>query len=153
MAGAVEERTSVGTFFKTKWEELRPNVPVAWPGREMTPPDGPWIRFSMVQEDAFQIEFGGQVNQHRFTGIILMSAFSKMNTGDQEALDMADDIAGIFIGTRRVNLGTEGSVLFRTPETRTIGPDGRGLSDESGVEASSYFQVNVSIPYQRDSVF
>ena len=139
---AVDERSAIGTLFLAGWDEGA--NPIAWPGREFTPPaTGNWARLVIRHADAFQMELGGNRNQYRHVGVVIVQVFTPLNKGDGTALTLAEVAAQVFRDTRRVAAGTDADIVFGTPLVENIGPD----------EKDAYYQVNVSIPFNRDAVF
>jgi hypothetical protein len=133
---AALERAAVGQVLDA-WTATQ----IEWPNREFTPPTkAGWLRVVLQAGDAAQIEIGGTPkNIHRHPGLVLIQVFVPANWGDKTALDLADQVAALF---RRVRVEhTDGSIVFRTPTVRAIGPSG------------AYYQVNVSVPFVRDHLF
>jgi hypothetical protein len=136
---AVDFRGAVGTFFDTGWAAT---TPIAWPGRDYTPPSNgaSWVRLSITESDTNQIEIGAPCPQHREAGLIIVQVFTETNKGDGPAITLADQVATIF--RRQQVTYTDGRAIFRSPQVRVIGPSAE----------AEWFQVNVSIPYIRDTL-
>jgi len=138
----VDFRAAVGTLFDTGWASA---TPIAWQGRSFEPAkdDTSWVRLSILESDTFQHEIGSTNVQQREVGLVMVQVFTQVDKGDGPALTLADSVATIF---RRQNvLYTNGRAIFRIPRVRVIGIDGSG--------ATAWFQVNVSVPYIRDTWF
>jgi len=101
----------------------------------------------MRNTDAAQVELGGNKNQHRNNGFVIVNVFTPLNKGDGDALTLAETVATIFRTNQHVSTGADGSMIFRDPLVEPIGPDGQGVS------VSSYYQVNVTVPFVRDTVY
>lgn len=142
---AAKERLAIGQLFNANWDS--DTTPVSWPNKDIDPPEnGNWVKVAIQAADARNIEFGGQVTHKQTVGLILIQVHVPVNTGDGEALDLAESAAAIFRGQRVTLEGGNGSVLFREPTIREVG------SDAQGREGGAYFQVNVSVPYQRGNI-
>lgn len=140
---AVLLREAVGTMFSAGWTA----TPIAWPNRPFEPPDGAWVRVTFLDGQTFQAEIGGSVNQDRKTGFVVVGVFAELEKGDKPALELAEQVAQLFRDNKYLTLtGNVGRVLFRRPNVQNIGPDGRGVQD------SSNYQVNVTVPYVLDFV-
>lgn len=135
---STDEREAIGALFKATWPT---NTPVAWPNRKFTPPNGNWVRLTVLAGDSFQLTIGSGLNWFRHAGIVVVQCFTPLDIGDYEGRRLADIAAGIF---RRQNIegavGIEG-LQFKTPQVRVVGPDG------------SWFQVNCETEFYRDSLY
>lgn len=143
---AVDFRGAIGAFFAAGWGTT---TEVAWPGRDYTPPTDQtsWVRMSIIESDTFQHEIGTPCPQFREVGLIIFQVFTKADIGDGPARALADQIATIF---RRQSISyTDGRALIEAPAIRVIGPD---AGNSTGGEGGAWFQVNVSIPYKRDTL-
>lgn len=130
------EHNELRQRFETQWAS---ETPVAWPNVEFKPPEeDAWVRFTIVNADARQASFGDATNFHRHPGMVMVQVFTPVNRGDKEALQLADQVANIFR-----NWYSSGSrIRFQiTPTVKPVGVD------------RNWFQVNVSCPYIRDSLF
>lgn len=142
---AALERKAIGVLFNASWDADA--IPVSWPNRDFTPPkDANWVRVVVQAVDAEQIEIGGQVTHRRITGLLMVKVFTPVDVGDEVGLALADVVASIFRGARPILEGNVGALLFREPTVREVG------SDAIEAEYGAYYQVNVSIPYQRNNI-
>lgn len=131
------ELTTLATRFNVQFSASQPSVGIAWPNTQFTPTVGtPWVRFSVRQADASQIGFGSSAVRDRTQGTVFIQIFTPTDEGVIEGLQIADDAAAAL---RRYS--TTG-LFTRTPLVQDIGPTGDG-----------WYQVNVSVPYQRDEDF
>jgi hypothetical protein len=141
----VDFRGALGTFFVAGWAST---TPIAWPGRDFPrPEDGSsWVRLTIDEIDSFQTELGSvPQTEIRSPGLIIIQIFTEANKGDGPALTLADQVSAIF---RKQEVSyTDGRAIFRAPRTRVI-----GITSEKGAN-SAWFQVNVSVPYIRDTWF
>jgi len=134
---AVAIRKAVGGVFETAWGST---TPVAWPNQKYTPVQGVhWVRFSIAQGDARKVELGATKVTHRFTGIVFISVFAPLDSGDEQARIYCDQAAAIFRNTS-IPVGVDGRVLMRVPDIRDAGSD------------SLFQQFNVATPYQYDTL-
>jgi hypothetical protein len=131
------ELNTLTARFNTQFSASQPTVSIAWPNIEFTPTTGsPWVRFSLRSADASQVGFGSSAVRDRFLGTVFVQVFTPIDQGASPALQIADDAAAAL---RRYS--TTG-LFTRTPLIQAIGPTGDG-----------WYQVNVSVPYQRDEDF
>lgn len=129
-------RDAILARFDAQWASA---TPIEWPNRNFTKPSGkdPWVRIIIQDGEAFQASFGNSgANVHRHPGVIQLQVFTKMGIGNARALELADDAAAIFRGA------SFSGVRCRAASVREIGPDGHG-----------WYQVNVTVPFWRDSTF
>lgn len=120
--------------FDTQWANT---TPIAWPNVTFDPPDAAaWVRFVATDATARTASFGDPGNNvHRHTGLLTLMIFVPVNTGDKEALELADQASAIFRGWQDAASG----LRFRQPPfVRQVGPDRK------------WYQVNVLCPFERD---
>lgn len=119
------------------------SIPVAWPNRAFTPPiTGPYVRFTIVDAVAKQIEMGSLNNTHRVYGSLILQVFMPADSGDGAGL-MLGDALGELYRQQILNfpdIPYSGHVRMRDPNVRVIGMSG------------AFFQVNVTIPFHRDDL-
>lgn len=138
--GYLSETQAIRTLFNAGWDNA--TYPVEWPNRNFVPPKDAngkpkaYARFSIASDPlgAAQITLGTTAT-HRHTGIVFVSVFVPLDDGEVAALTLADTAAAIFRGQ-----STSG-ITFRSPSVVQVGPDG------------AYYQVNVSAPFWRDTIF
>ena len=120
--------------FETEWAE---RTLVAYPGFIFDPPSPPveWCRFGIINSEGQQVDFGANLKNHRYPGLIFVQVFIPMDEGDALALQRADEVASIFHRWRGTN------ITCKTASVRRIGSTGDG-----------YYQVNVFIPFVRDEL-
>lgn len=137
---AVKENTAIRTLFNAGWGNT---TPVAYPNEPFTSPkDTAYAVLSIKADDAFQIELGapGPGVTFRQPGLIFVQIFTPADEGNNAALALADTAAAIF--RRQSSTIVDGRILYRAPSIDTI-----------GITKEGWFQVNVVIPYIRDSFF
>jgi hypothetical protein len=96
-----------------------------------------WIRFTNIFGLSDQVQNGGEGpsgNTYRTFGECIAQIFSKIESGDHNALTIANYIVTAFRSK------TASGVTYRTPYLRRIGRDGR------------WWQVNVHIPFYSDHI-
>ena len=136
MVGSVEENTAIRTLFNAGWAGA---TPVAYENEKFTPPnDAAFVSLVVRPDDAFQHEIGSTKVTFRQPGLIFVMIFSPPDKGNNAALVLADTAAEIF--RRQSSTFTDGRILYRAPSITAL-----GITDEG------YYQVNVVIPYIRDS--
>jgi hypothetical protein len=112
-----------------------PLTPIAWPNAAFTPPpNAPYIEPRVTRQIAFNSDIGTPNKRVRHPGLLTVNIRTPLNRGDNEALTLADTVAGIFR-----NLSVDW-LVFRAPTVRDQGRDG------------SYYWVQVDCPYHRDSI-
>jgi hypothetical protein len=75
-------------------------------------------------------------NVYRHNGVVTVMIFSPVNTGEKEALALADHATAVYRGW------TGSGLRFRRPPfVRQIGPDRK------------WYHLNVLCPFERDSFF
>ena len=144
------ERKAIGTLFNTGWGST---TPISYQNRDFSPPEGSeWVRLTINPADSFRIELGTGLKHERTVGIVQVQVFVPANTGDGRSTELGDMVADIF-RDQQVDLldpsdgvTVMGRIIFRTPTLRPIGVDTR--LEMKGL----FYQMNVSVPYVRDSV-
>jgi len=131
------ETATLTARFNSVFPGLQPTVSIAWPNAPFTPTTGvPWVRFSIQQAPAEQIGFGSSSVRDRHYGTVFVQVFVPVETAVQTAMQIADDAAAAL---RRYS--TTG-LFTRSASIQDVGPTPDG-----------WYQVNVSVPYQRDEDF
>lgn len=69
--------------------------PIAWPGVNFEPPDGPWMRLVVQWGDGFE-ESMGPTNLNRLVGLIVLSLFDKPGSGEGGINGLADTARDLF---------------------------------------------------------
>jgi len=133
-----EAETAVLTArFYAQFSVSQPSVGIAWPNAPFTPTTGvSWVRFSVQQAPAEQIGFGSSSVRDRHYGTIFVQVFVPVETAVQTAMQIADDAAAALRRYATTGLFT------RSASVQDVGPTPDG-----------WYQVNVSVPYQRDEDF
>lgn len=130
------QHNAIRARFAAQWGTT---TPVAWPNVKFTPGNElAWVRFTVADASGRQASMGQpDENLHRYTGLVTVQIFTKLGTGDERALELADLATGIFRGWRDASSG----VRFRqAPYVRTVpGPQ------------EKWHQLNVLAPFERDS--
>lgn len=120
--------------FAVQFVAVRPTVPIHYDNVPGDPPSASsWVRLTIIEGDSFQIS-AGTTRRFRDTGIAIVQVFTALGSGDGEAREIADDVQAIFKGI------TVSGVIFRKPSASRIGPDG------------TFYQVNVTVPFQADEI-
>ena len=130
---AVSERWAIGDILSawTTTDVVLPNDP------KYTPIAGrPYVRATLRQGDAFQVEIGSPMVIHRYPGLLILQVFSPVGEADKPVKLLADALAALFRRAKRSF--TDGSITFRTPAVRDVG------------ESGAFYQVNVTVPFVRD---
>lgn len=137
------ETVAIQALFDAGWDQA--TYPVAWPNLQFDWRDDAvdgsgrpkaWVRFSIAGgfDGAFQASLGPTPIQ-RHTGVVFVQVFAPMDKGASEALTLADTAAAVFRGQ------STAGVTFRTPSVNAVGSDG------------TFYQVNVTAPFWRDTTF
>lgn len=130
------ERDAIYKQFLDNWSALQPLVKVAYENKSFTPPpNAAWVRLQIVPGDGRQISFGTDGNNlHRSAGVIIVQIFVQLDKGELFARQIANSVLAIF-GAKQIGSG----IICLTPKLTNVGA------------GDAYFQMNVSVPYQRDS--
>jgi len=134
--GFSTQHAAIRARFAAAWNATA--APVAWPNVAFTPPVAlHYVRFYIVDAESNQRTIGDPDgrNQYRSYGLIVAQIYALDGTGDNAALALADTAAAIFRNARF------SGVWALTPKIITVG----------AVDAGRY-QINVTIPFQRDEV-
>ncbi len=97
-----------------------------------TPPKSTYVVLTIRLGTAFQATAGGTTKLFRRPGIAIFQVFAPIDSGEAEALTLADSIAS---GFRAV---TDGNVMYETPTVATVG------------RTDDLWQVNVTCPFESD---
>jgi len=137
MVGYVDENTAIRTLFNTGWGST---TRISYENEKFVPEaDETFVNVMIRPDDAAQHELGTEFGAHfRHPGLIFVRVYSPPDKGTAAALVLADQVAVIF--RRQRSTFTDGRILYRAPTVTPV-----GISDEG------WFQVNVVIPYIRDS--
>lgn len=129
------EHNALRNRFDTQWSATE----VAWPNQKFKPPEAiAWVRFNVRNADARQASFGDETNFYRHPGVVTVQVFAPIVKGDKEALQLADQVSTIF---RNWSDSGTGIRFLQPPTVKTIGTD------------VNWHQVNVVMPYYRDTLF
>lgn len=134
-----ECRQACSGLFATGWRmpDTSLRTRIEWPNGETMAPNGDekWVRFTLQSGDARRISVGNP-GRFRRIGRVIVQVFVPLNTGDGEAIRLADRVADIY---RDQTITTaSGAVRFAAPSLREI-----GVSD-------MWYQVNTICPFTRD---
>lgn len=123
-----------GTF-STAWGSA---TAVAYPGVRYEPTVGtPFVRLAILQGESIQMNMAAAGRRtYRHNGMVIIQCFRPTHEGEKPALDLADAAAAVFRGTTLAS-----GIIFRSPTVDVVGAEG------------GWFQVNVSIPFQFDTLY
>lgn len=122
---AIEQR------FQTQWGTT---TPVQWPNRNYEPVAGDeWVRLTVLDGQSFMAGMGFSSNLFRHPGLIIVSIFVPRGSGERRVNELVDSVSGIW---RNAQFG---EILCRAPSVEKVG------------ESGEWYQVNVSVPFQRDT--
>lgn len=131
----VQEFDDLASAFNSAWGD---DIRVAWPNIIFEPrPDESWVRFTVITGEAQQVTTGCPgANVVRYQGIVDIQVFTPRGGGTATANAMADKAIAIFdtldIAGYHFNRGYKVNVAGNSKDT--------------------FFQMNVRIPFQRDSL-
>ena len=127
---AIESRLATGWGTTTPIRYWSSGVPFDVPATA-------YIALQIEEFDAQQITLGGGTQTHRYFGIITIQVLVPERQGAKAAAGYCDTLDDLF---RRAQFsqGNSGLITCRTPQMRVI-----GVRD-------GWFQMNLSIEYQRD---
>lgn len=132
IANYQEEFAAIARMFSDAWAE----TVIAWENMPFTPPSPPesHVEFYLLNGEASQASIGAPgSNVFRHVGLVSINVFTPESTGKPEALRLADTAAEIFRNQ------VKDAIRFKTPKVTVL-----GVQDH-------YYQVNVSVPFTRDS--
>jgi len=99
----------------------------------------PWVRLT-ITEGLGSKNTLGVAGCYRFVGVITAQIFVRANVGTGLAHAMAD-LAADFLRVKNIEANSSGLIRTKTPSTIA-----------QGVDLVGWYQVNVSVQYQRDVV-
>lgn len=122
------------------------NIPVDWPNVPFDKPTaGPWIRYTVLEKLAKQIEMGSVNNTNRTYGSLILSFFAPAGSADGPWLVMCDALAKLY--RQKVfnftDTPSSGHVRCRNPVVTVVGRT---------TASDAYYLFNVTIPFQRDDL-
>ena len=135
IADASAEYQAICQYFadETDLEEHQ----IAWEGVPFKKPVPPadHVEFYVIDGETLQNTIGSPAsNRFRTSGLVMVNVFTPQNLGKAPALAIAESVKAIFQGVRLSD-----DILFFAGSIHTVGVFG------------GYLQVNVSVPFTRDS--
>jgi len=123
--------SSVEAYLESNWTQ----TPIAWPGIDFDPPDGPWLQASIQWGDGFIETMGGSGSgTNAVVGVLTLNLFDKPGDGAGQVDSLADDARDLF------NRAEVSGVRFDAPS----GPKpGEGRTGET-----AWLQRTVSVPFE-----
>lgn len=103
---------------------------IAWDGVDFTPPDGPWVRASILTGDGRMDTAGDGVTGNAHVGVLSIAIFGKPGAGYGAVDTLADTVRDAF---SRVQIGT--AFFFAPSLPRRSAGDG-------------WLQVTVTCPFE-----
>jgi hypothetical protein len=133
----LQEQIDIDSLFATQWA-AGPNTPIEWDNSDFDPSNAQEAYVSVVVQgiSARQVELGKATNNYRHFGDIVVMVFTPVDQGGAAAKTLADAAANIF---RSKFIGS--GIVTRSPNVSRVGRIG------------SWFQVNVTTRFHRDTVF
>lgn len=133
----LQEAIDIETLFSTEWALAQPNIPIEFDNSDYDPETGvPYVTLTVISGTAFQACLGKATNTYRHNGLIIVQIHCPVDEGSAVARGLADTAAQIF-RTRHINSG----IVTRTPDFDRVGRNG------------AYYQINVLVPFWRDTIF
>ena len=120
-------RDSIEARFDTNWA----TTPVAYENVDFTPPDGPWVRLTIIIGQGQTAGIDGTNPTVRDTGLISIQLFVPAGTGTKLADGYIDSLVAIYEHTR-----FDGILAY------TASPVPLGVTD-------GWHQTNITIPFRR----
>jgi hypothetical protein len=125
--GYEAEQVAIESRFESQWAG---RTPVAYPNVPFSKPNAsPWVRLTVMSGSAF---LAGIPRYFRHPGVIDIQVFVPEGVGSKDALLLADQAAAVF------RVASFNGVVCRTPYVVPAGTN------------DGWYQVNVSVPFQRD---
>ena len=126
------------------------STPKKWQNVPFDPPKDsngnaePYVAFAVFENEGINITLGSDNPWYRWTGLAIISVFVPENTGPDLARQYADTIKALFL-MKSLSLtpgavGTTGIVRTRVPRITQANDTDHG-----------FYQVNVSVPYNREA--
>lgn len=133
----LQEQVDIESLFAAQWA-AGPNTPIEWDNSDFNPSDTQESYASLLVQgiSARQVELGKPENTHRHFGDIIVMIFAPLDQGSASVKTLADSAANIF-RTKFIGSG----IVTRSPHVSRVGRIG------------SWFQVNVTTRFHRDTVF
>lgn len=130
------EASDIESRFETNWGST---TDISWDNVEYEPSeDSSWVEFTILDGESNQVSLGDSP-LHRNVGVININIYAPLDTGTGSARALADQAATIFRSVQFSN------ILCRSPSITRIG----NVKRESG----SWYQYNVTVPFQKDETF
>lgn len=101
------------------------------------PTSGGYVALTVEEFSARQITLGSTPQTHRYFGVVTLQVFVPERQGAKLAAGYCDTLDDLF-RRAQFSLGNSGLITCRTPQARMV-----GVSD-------GWYQINLSIDYQRD---
>lgn len=131
-----QEAIDIESLFAAEWA-AGPNTPVEFDNSDLDAiREGPYVTLVVQSGTAFQADLGKPTNTYRHNGLIIVQIHAPLDQGTAVARGLADEVATIF-RTRFVGAG----IITKTPDFDRVGVSG------------AYYQINVLVPFHRDSIF
>lgn len=133
----VTEITDIEQLFATEWA-AGPNTPIEYENSDfdVSSQGVPYVSLLVKSGFAFQADLGKASNTYRHNGLIVVQIHTPVDEGSAVARGLADDAANIF-RTRFIGAG----IVTKTPDFDRVGRNG------------AYYQINLLIPFHRDTIF
>lgn len=131
-----QEAIDIESLFAAEWA-AGPNTPVEYDNSDYNISAGvPYVTLTIQSGPAFQADLGKPTNTYRHNGLIIVQIHTPVDEGSAIARGLADEAATIF-RTRFIGAG----IITKTPDFDRIGVSG------------AYYQINMLIPFHRDTIF
>jgi hypothetical protein len=132
-----QEYNAICELFKTAWDAVHPEIPVAWENVKFDANNkASFLEFFVKNGESNQVSVGiPGSNRFRHVGVVMTVLHVDQGMGKASALAVADDLAAIF---RRSETG---SVSFLDPAVNFLGNEG------------AWLKVSVTCGFYRDSFF
>jgi hypothetical protein len=128
MAGFEQAGTVLHQAFAAGWDAN--TIPVEYENSgEFRKPSGRWVRFCLREDGSVQAAMG-KPPLTRYTGRVLVQAFTPRSSGTAPLRQMADLVRGIF-ALKKIG----GLVQCRTVQLVVVGQD------------QGYYQGNITVPF------
>lgn len=118
-------------------------VPISWPGRPFDPPDGPWMRVTILWGDGTIATIGGAGSgaENDIAGVLVAQLFDRPGGGAGAIESYADDFRDLF---NRIEV--EG-VRFDAPSGPKAGPGRANIGPETD---ERWIQRTVDVPFEAE---
>ncbi len=132
MSNYQSQRAALEDYFKSNWETQYPDIPISWVNVELSS-KSEFVRHAILNGDSNLIGLGN-VNLHRYIGVISIGLFLELNKATTKADEISDFIDDLYRGK------SISDITCRSVIRQDIGTD------------DTHYRVNLTIPFFRNKL-